>query len=109
MATATTLPTVSQDLQPARAPHGAGPERVRALLGARPNKVLRGRRIDSTPTLFPDVPANRDTGPDTLPPPGSVPERVGIARLALSSSLADAKHGAITVARARAISEQILV
>ena len=51
------------------------------------------RRVDTTPTLFPDVPPLRDSGPETLLPPGSVPERVGIARLALSSPLADAKRG----------------
>jgi DNA repair photolyase len=43
--------------------------------------------------LFPDVPPLRDSGPETLLPPGSAPERVGIARLALSSPLADAKRG----------------
>jgi len=46
-----------------------------------------------TPTLFPDVPVQRDSGPDALLPPGSRPERVGIARLASSSPLADAKRG----------------
>ena len=56
-------------------------------------RVPRGRRNDPTPTLFPDVPDQRDSGPDALPPPGSVPERVGIARLAFSSPLADAKRG----------------
>ena len=35
--------------------------------------------------LFPDAPAIRGSGPDALLPPGSVPERVGIARLAFSS------------------------
>jgi DNA repair photolyase len=54
--------------------------------------VLRGRR-NSTPTLFPDVPAPWDSGSSTLQPPGSRPERVGIARLASSSPLADAKRG----------------
>ena len=89
MATATTLPTASQN------PHG-----VRALpacpdAGGRPHteKVPRGRRIDPTPTLFPDVPAHRDSGPGALRPPGSAPERVGIARLAFSSPRADAKRG----------------
>ena len=74
MATATTFPTVSQN-----PPFN--------------KRVLRGRRKDSTPTLFPDVPNQRDSGPDTLPPPGSAPERVGIARLASSSPLAEAKRG----------------
>ena len=73
MATATTIPTASQN-PPLK-------------------RILRGRRSDSTPTLFPDVPANRDSGPDVLQPPGSAPERVGIARLASSSPLADAKRG----------------
>jgi DNA repair photolyase len=73
MATATTLPTAPQK------PSNEG--------------VLRGRRKEPTPTLFPDVPNLRDSGPDALLPPGSRPERVGIARLAFSSPLADAKRG----------------
>src|SRR5467141_793824 len=73
MATATTIPTTPQN--------------------SSYRGVLRGRRKDSTPTLFPDVPIQRDTGPDALLPPGSRPERVGIARLASSSPLADAKRG----------------
>jgi DNA repair photolyase len=73
MATATTIPTAPQN------PSTKG--------------VLRGRRKDPTPTLFPDVPVQRDSGPDALLPPGSRPERVGIARLASSSPLADAKRG----------------
>jgi DNA repair photolyase len=73
MATATTIPVTSQN------PSNKG--------------VLRGRRKDPTPTLFPDVPNLRDSGPDALLPPGSRPERVGIARLAFSSPLADAKRG----------------
>ena len=74
MATATSIPTASENLPFRRkAPHG--------------------RRSDPTPTLFPDVPNQRDSGPDTLLPPGSAPERVGIARLAFSSPLADAKRG----------------
>jgi hypothetical protein len=52
----------------------------------------RRRKKDSTPTLFPDVLDHRDSGPGLLPPPGPVPERVGIARLAASSPLADAKR-----------------
>jgi DNA repair photolyase len=56
-------------------------------------RALSGRRSDPTPTLFPDVPTQRDSGPDALLPPGSAPERVGIARLAFSSPLADAKRG----------------
>jgi DNA repair photolyase len=56
-------------------------------------KTPRSRQIDPTPTLFPDVPHQRDSGPDALSPPGPAPERVGIARLALSSPLADAKRG----------------
>jgi DNA repair photolyase len=74
MATATTFPTASQN-------------------PSFNERVLRGRRKVSTPTLFPDVPNQRDSGPGTLLPPGSVPERVGIARLASSSPLADAKRG----------------
>jgi DNA repair photolyase len=58
-----------------------------------PKRALRGRRNDPTPTLFPDVPSQRDSGPDALLPPGPVPERVGIARLAFSSPLAEAKRG----------------
>ncbi len=73
MATATTIPTTPQN--------------------SSYKGVLRGRRKDSTPTLFPDVPVQRDSGPDALLPPGSRPERVGIARLASSSPLADAKRG----------------
>jgi DNA repair photolyase len=56
-----------------------------------PPKAPRRPRIDPTPSLFPDVPTPRDSGPP-LPPPGT-PEPVGIARLALSSPLADAKRG----------------
>jgi DNA repair photolyase len=74
MATATTIPSASGN-----PPFKRG--------------IPRGRRSDPTPTLFPDVPANRDSGPGTLPPPGSEPERVGIARLAFSSPRADAKRG----------------
>jgi len=73
MATATTIPTAPQD--------------------SSYKGVLRGRRKNPTPTLFPDVPDQRDSGPDALQPPGSRPERVGIARLASSSPLADAKRG----------------
>ena len=74
MATANSIPTASENLP---------------LQG----KVTRARKVDPTPTLFPDVPPHRDSGPCTLLPPGSVPERVGIARLASSSPLADAKRG----------------
>jgi DNA repair photolyase len=74
MATATTFPSASQN-----PPFN--------------QRVLRGRRRDSTPTLFPDAPDQRDSGPGALLPPGSVPERIGIARLASSSPLADAKRG----------------
>ncbi len=73
MADATTIPT---------APQGSRPK----------TGVLRGRRIDPTPTLFPIVPAPRDGGPG-LPPPGPVSGRMGIARLAASSPRADAKRG----------------
>jgi DNA repair photolyase len=53
-----------------------------------------GRRgNDPTPTLFPNVPDQRDTGPGSLPPPGHRPARVGIARLAASSARAGAKRG----------------
>jgi DNA repair photolyase len=58
-----------------------------------PRRALRGRRVNPTPTLFPDVPPHRDSGPSALLPPGPVPERVGIARLAFSSALADARRG----------------
>jgi DNA repair photolyase len=71
----------------------AHPNRERAPLGARPNKVRRGRGIEPTPTLFPDVPPTWDSGQDTLLPPGSAPDRVGIARLAFSSPRADVKRG----------------
>jgi DNA repair photolyase len=74
MATATTVPTASQNPPLNR-------------------RVLLGRRNDSTPTLFPDVPDRPDSGPCTLQPPGSVPGRIGIARLASSSPLIDAKRG----------------
>ena len=74
MATATTIPTASQN-----PPFN--------------KRVLRRRGSDPTPTLFPDVPANRDSGPSALLPPGSEPERVGIARLAFSSPRADARRG----------------
>jgi DNA repair photolyase len=70
MATATTLPAASRNLT-----------------------VPRRRRKDPTPSLFPNVPDHRDTGPGALPPPGSEPQRVGIARLAASSPRADAKRG----------------
>jgi DNA repair photolyase len=73
MATASTLPTAPQN--------------------SSSRGVLRGRRKLSTPTLFPDVPAPWDSGSSALQPPGLRPERVGIARLASSSPLADAKRG----------------
>ncbi len=69
------------------------PSAVSDILPPQKGKAIPVRRIDPTPTLFPDVPSQRDSGPETLLPPGSVPERVGIARLALSSPLADAKRG----------------
>ena len=74
MATATSIPTASGNLLFRR-------------------KAVRGRRSDPTPTLFPDVPIQRDSGQDALLPPGYQPDRVGIARLAHSSPLADAKRG----------------
>jgi DNA repair photolyase len=74
MPTATSIPTASETF----------PFRRRAL---------RGRRTDPTPTLFPDVPIQGDSGPEALLPPGPAPERTGIARLAFSSPLADAKRG----------------
>src|SRR5271165_6905592 len=74
MATANTIPTASQNPSLHR-------------------KFPRRRGSNPTPTLFPDVPANRDSGPDALLPPGFEPERVGIARLAQSSPRADAKRG----------------
>jgi DNA repair photolyase len=52
----------------------------------------RGRGRIQTPTLFPDVPPTWDSGPEALPPPGAAPERTGIARLALSSPLAEVKR-----------------
>jgi DNA repair photolyase len=58
-----------------------------------PRKAPRKRGTDATPSLFPDVPLQRDSGPEALLPPGPAPERVGIARLAFSSPLADAKRG----------------
>jgi DNA repair photolyase len=58
-----------------------------------PWEVSRSQGVDPTPTLFPDVPNQRDSGPDSLLPPGPAPERVGIARLAFSSPLAEAKRG----------------
>jgi len=70
MATATTIPAAPQ------------------------NPPVRGRRrVAPTPSLFPDVPHQRDTEPGALLPPGSAAERVGIARLAASSPCADAKRG----------------
>ena len=74
MATATSIPTAFENLPFRR-------------------KAPRSRRNDPTPSLFPDVPNQRDSGPDALLPPGPAPERVGIARLAFSSPLADAKRG----------------
>ena len=74
MATATSIPTASENL----------PLRRRSLCS---------RGSDPAPTLFPDVPNQRDSGPSALLPPGSAPERVGIARLAFSSPLAEAKRG----------------
>ena len=74
MATANSIPTATNNLPFQR-------------------KASRGRRVNPTPTLFPDVPTLRDSGPCALLPPGPVPERVGIARLAFSSPLADAKRG----------------
>lgn len=73
MATANSIPALPQNLPLSR-------------------KTLRKRGSDATPSLFPDVPNQRDSGPALLPP-GSAPERVGIARLAFSSPLADAKRG----------------
>ncbi len=74
MATATSIPAASETLSFQR-------------------KRPRSRGSDPTPTLFPDVPIQRDSGPDALLSPGPAPERVGIARLAFSSPLADAKRG----------------
>ncbi|HEY1866090.1 MAG TPA: radical SAM protein [Candidatus Acidoferrales bacterium] len=45
-------------------------------------------------SLFPTVPCHRDTGSQASLPPEPATQRVGIARLAASSSLADAKRGA---------------
>ena len=55
MATATTIPTAPQNTP------------------ITTTGVLRGRGIDPTPTLFPDVPDHRDSGPDALLPPGFGP------------------------------------
>jgi DNA repair photolyase len=74
MATATKLPSATEN----------------PMLSGR---ALRSRRGDPAPTLFPNVPSQRDSGPDALLPPGPAPERTGIARLASSSPLADAKRG----------------
>jgi len=83
MATANTFPTASPNT----------PYRERDFNGSGPGRVRTSRRIGSTPTLFPDVPPTWDSGPESLPPPGAAPERVGIARLAFSSPRADAKRG----------------
>ena len=45
-------------------------------------------------SLFPTVPGHRDTGLQVPLPPGPAAQQVGIARLAASSPLADAKRGA---------------
>src|SRR6202166_2937478 len=45
-------------------------------------------------SLFPTVPGHRDTRPQGPLPPGPAAHQVGIARLAASSPLADAKRGA---------------
>jgi DNA repair photolyase len=45
-------------------------------------------------SLFPTVPCHRDTGSQAPLPPEPASQQVGIARLAASSSLADAKRGA---------------
>jgi DNA repair photolyase len=45
-------------------------------------------------SLFPPVPCHRDTGQQVPPPPEPAAQHVGIARLAASSPLADAKRGA---------------
>jgi DNA repair photolyase len=74
MAIANSIPASAESLPPSR-------------------KAARKRRVELTPTLFPDVPTQRDSGPDALLPPGPAPERIGIARLAFSSPLADAKRG----------------
>ena len=74
MATATSIPAAGESLSSLK-------------------KAPRGHRDEPTPTLFPDVPSPRDSGPDALLPPGPAPERSGIARLAFSSPLADAKRG----------------
>jgi DNA repair photolyase len=73
MATANSIPTLSQNPPLSR-------------------KAVRKRGSETTPSLFPEVPNQRDSEPALLPP-GSAPERVGIARLAFSSPLADAKRG----------------
>ncbi len=72
MATATTFPTAS---------------------GSPLKRVSSRRRSDPTPTLFPNVPNQRDSEPGALLPPGSELGRVGIARLAASSPRAVAKRG----------------
>src|SRR5665213_993684 len=48
----------------------------------------------TAPSLFPAVPCHRDTGSAAPLPPEPTAKKVGIARLAASSSLADAKRGA---------------
>src|SRR5579864_3091591 len=51
-------------------------------------------RRPGRPQLFPTVPCHRDTGTPAPLPPEPASQQVGIARLAASSSLADAKRGA---------------
>ncbi len=48
----------------------------------------------TVPSLFPPVPCHRDTGLQVPLPPEPASHKVGIARLAASSTLADAKRGA---------------
>lgn len=67
-----------------------------------PNTDLRARARSEEPAsspkeslpLFPPVPCHRDAERQVLTPPGPAADRVGIARLAASSPLADSKRGA---------------
>jgi DNA repair photolyase len=63
---------------------------IRAFVGS---DELENGANKSRP-LFPPVPCHRDTQRQAPPPPEPAADRVGIARLAASSPLADAKRGA---------------
>ena len=63
---------------------------IRAFVGS---DELENGANESLP-LFPSVPCHRDTQRQVPPPPEPAADRVGIARLAASSPLADTKRGA---------------